>query len=204
MATRKIDTQIARDNLWREMPIKVRYFWFYLLTTDFSTTIGIFHLPLDIVATETDLTNDEIMEYLKFLVVKGLIDFCPQTSEIVIFNYPKYNVFGWNDYMRKMVFKELARVKNLDLISSLINYMQRYILERPNDPRVSYLNNVIWACSQVLKPKEKVGNQKENNKDKDRDSDKDNDSDNDNDKESWETLLGEMENGKEKISRNDN
>lgn len=181
MATRKIDTQIARDNLWREMPIKVRYFWFYLLTTDFSTTIGIFHLPLEIVQTETDLTKDEIIEYLKILTEKGIIKFSPSTSEIVIFNYPKYNIFGWNDYMRRMVFKELARVKNLSLVNELVEYIERYVLERPNDPRSAFLSNLIWACKQILKPKEKVGIQKENKKD--RDNENDNDSDNDNDEE---------------------
>ena len=190
MATRKIDTQIARDNLWREMPIKVRYFWLYLLTCEFTTTIGIFHLPLEIVSTETDLTKEEITEYLKILEEKGIIAYNETTSEIVIYNFAKYNIFGWNDFMRKLVFGELGRIKDLSLISKLVAYISRYVEERPNDPRSTYLSQLIWACNKTLKPKEKVHTQKEN---KEKDRDRDNDRDNDNDNE-WNKILNSPNN----------
>lgn len=194
MATRKIDTQIARDNLWREMPIKVRYFWLYLLTCEFTTTIGIFHLPLNIVSTETDLTLDEVNECIDTLKNKGIVDFAPNTSEIVIYNYAKYNIFGWNDFMRKQVFKELAKVKDLELINKLVVYIAKYVEERPNDNRSTYLSQLLWACDKVLKPKEKTPYKKENkNKDIDIDIDRDNDIDNDSDsykeKNKWDKIL---------------
>ena len=198
MATRKIDTQIARDNLWREMPIKVRYFWLYLLTCDFTTTIGIFHLPLNIVSTETDLTIDELKNCIETLKTKGIIDYEESTGEIVIFNYAKYNIFGWNDFMRKMVFKELGRIKSLALIDKLVAYISKYVEERPNDPRSTFLSNLIWACNKFLKPKEKDPYQKENKK-KDKDNDNDYDIDNDNEKDK-ESIQNEIE---DYLCRND-
>lgn len=198
MATRKIDTQIARDSQWKEMPIRVRYFWFYLLTTDFSTTIGIFHLPLNIVAAETDLDLIEIKQYLMELTDMGIVNYSPRTSEIVIFNYAKYNIFGWNDFMKKQVFKELAKVKNIELIKQLVDYISNYVVERPNDPRSTYLSQALWACKQVLKPKEKDYTQKEK-KDKDIDNyvdvDVDNyiDRDSGNLEEEWNELLKRLE-----------
>lgn len=190
MATRKIDTQIARDIQWKEMSIKVRYFWFYLLTTDFSKTIGIFYLPLDIVATETDLDISEIKQYLAKLTELKLLVYSPESSEVVIFNYPKYNIFGWNDFMKKQIMSELSTIKNLNLIKIIIFYLQNYVLTRPNDRRTQYLSKAISCCKKALKPYEKE-KEKTIDKDIDVDEDKDVDIDVDEDKDNMNEIIKE-------------
>lgn len=170
MATRKIDTQIARDSHWRDMSIRVRYFWFYLLTTDFSKTVGIFHLPLDLVSQETDLEVDEIKQYLMTLTDMHLLLYSPETSEVVIFNYPKYNIFGWDKSLEKQITNELSTIKNLNLIKIISSFIQNYILTRPNDRRSIFLSKVLTCCDKALQPfKEK---EKTLDKDKDKDEDK--------------------------------
>ena len=133
MATRKIDTKIARDSRWKEMPIRVRYLWFYLLTTDFSQIIGIFYLPLDMVAAETGLDIVEVKQYLMELTDLKMLLFSPDTSEVIIFNFPKYNIFGWNEYIKSQIENELATVKNLNLIKIMIDTLHKFIKKRTND-----------------------------------------------------------------------
>ena len=174
MATRKIDTQIARDSHWKEMPIRVRYFWFYLLTTDFSKTVGIFHLPLDIVSQETDLDISEIKQYLMTLTDMHLLLYSPETSEVVIFNYPKYNIFGWNKSLECQITNELSTVKNLNLIQIISSFIQNYIITRPNDKRSVFLSKVLGCCEIALKPLK----EKEKTLDKDKDEDKDKENEN--------------------------
>lgn len=199
MATRKIDTKIARDSRWKEMPIRVRYLWFYLLTTDFSQLIGIFYLPLDMVAAETNLELDEIKQYLMTLTDMHLLLFSPDTSEIVIFNYPKFNIFGWNDYIKAQVEKELSNVKNLNLIKIMRDTLKSFIFERTNDKyKSNFLYEAMKCCDRALKPyinsqeKEKSIKEKGLDVDKDVDLDVDNNGMNKKDlieKDKWEQMV---------------
>lgn len=178
MATRKIDTRIARDSRWKEMPIRVRYLWFYLLTTDFSQIIGIFYLPLDMVAAETNLGIDEVKQYLMTLTDMKLLLFSPDTSEIIIFNYPKFNIFGWNKYIKTQIENELSNIKNLNLIKIMRDTLNSFILERTNDKvRSSFLNEAMSCCDRALRPYEKEKSTKEKDLDVDKDVDLDKDLD---------------------------
>ena len=181
MATRKIDTKIARDSRWKEMPIRVRYLWLYLLTTDFSQIIGIFYLPLDMVAAETNLEIDEIKQYLMALTDMHLLLFSPETSEVIIFNYPKFNIFGWNKFIKTQIENELANVKNLNLIKLMRETLRTFILERTNDKyRSNFLSQAMDCCDKALKPyiasveKEKFIKEKGLDVDIDEDVDEDN------------------------------
>lgn len=184
MATRKIDTRIARDNRWKEMPIRVRYLWFYLLTTDFSQVIGIFYLPLDMVAAETNLDIDEVKQYLWTLTEMHLLLYSPETSEIIIFNYPKFNIFGWNKYMKSQIESELSNVKNLNLIKIMRDTLHTFILERTNDKyKSNFLNEAMACCDRALKPYDKSIEKEKFIKEKDLDKDLDVDKDVDLDEE---------------------
>ena len=160
------------------MPIRVRYLWFYLLTTDFSQLIGIFYLPLDMVAAETNLDIDEIKQYLMTLTDMHLLLYSPSTSEVIIFNFPKYNIFGWNKFIETQIENELANVKNLNLIRIMQDTLNRFILERTNDKsRAMYLDKALKCCEKALKPyiasieKEKSIKEKELDVDLDEDVD---------------------------------
>lgn len=135
------------------MPIRVRYLWFYLLTTDFSQIIGIFYLPLDMVAAETGLDIVEVKQYLMELTDLKMLLFSPDTSEVIIFNFPKYNIFGWNEYIKSQIENELATVKNLNLIKIMIDTLRKFIKKRTNDKvRASYLQKALKCCENALKP----------------------------------------------------
>lgn len=135
------------------MPIRVRYLWFYLLTTDFSQIIGIFYLPLDMVAAETGLDIVEVKQYLMELTDLKMLLFSPDTSEVIIFNFPKYNIFGWNEYIKSQIENELATVKNLNLIKIMIDTLHKFIKKRTNDKvRASYLQKALKCCENALKP----------------------------------------------------
>ena len=162
------------------MPIRVRYLWFYLLTTDFSQIIGIFYLPLDMVAAETNLEIDEVKQYLMTLTDMKLLAFSPETSEVIIFNYPKFNIFGWNEYIKAQIENELSNVKNLNLIKIMRDVLQSFINERTNDKvRCKFLNEAYKCCDRALRPYEKEKSIKEKGLDIDKDIDVDLDVDED-------------------------
>ena len=171
MAIRRIDTRIARDSQWKEMPIRVRYFWFYLLTTDFSSCIGIFYLPLEQVALDTDLSIEEIKMYLYKLKELDLIDYSPRTSEIAIWNYPRFNIFGWTSNMARLVEDELSVIKDLQLIKSMHKRLSRHIKSRPNDKSNEYLGNALKLFRKAIREEEPLkGEDKVKEKEKEKEN----------------------------------
>ena len=49
------------------------------------------------------LEIDEVKQYLMTLTDMKLLAFSPETSEVIIFNYPKFNIFGWNEYIKTQI-----------------------------------------------------------------------------------------------------
>jgi len=129
MINRKIDVDIWKDKKMRKdiSNLRVRYFWLFLLTCPLSTTCGIFKITFDEMSFYTDLDIDECKQYLMTLHDLNLIEYNTETEEIAIFNYPKYNIYGWTDQVSMLLTKELTAVHDQNLIRLMCKTMQRFI-----------------------------------------------------------------------------
>lgn len=129
MSNRKIDVDIWKDKKIKKdiTSFRVRYLWFFLLTCPLSTTCGIFKLTFEEMAFYTDLDIDECKQYLMSLHDLNLLEYNPATEEIAIFNYPKYNIYGWTTQVENLLNKELSNVKDINLIKLMCDSLTNFI-----------------------------------------------------------------------------
>lgn len=127
MATRMIATEMWQDSTMRRKikDITTRYVWLYLLTNSMSKTCGIFQMPLDMVSLETKLPEEKISLCIDELTKAELCYYCVDTEEIVIFNYPKYNVRNLGKPMIDCLSKELSFVKNRLLVDMMVEKLEK-------------------------------------------------------------------------------
>lgn len=142
---RLIDQKIWNSLRFRRniVDIKERYFWLYLLTCANSKSCGIFYLPIDTMVIESKLTENEIKEYLKKFQELNLIVYCYDYEEILIYNFPRYNIVRLGKPMEDCIRSELSLVKNTSLIAKMITFLQKYIDTRTNDKKIDTLKRIL-------------------------------------------------------------
>ena len=131
MAIRQVSTDLWLDTKWRKeiVSIKERYLWLYLMTCPLSKTCGIFHLPIEVIVMETKLDISEVWQYLNDLIENGMCAYNEKTEEIAIFNFYKYHIRNANKPIRDMLNKELAQVKDKNLIQMVVDNIESSISE---------------------------------------------------------------------------
>lgn len=144
-ATRMIATDLWQDQVWRRniKEIQVRYLWLYLLTCTMSKTCGIYHLPLDLASMETRLNDEELVRCLNVLIDNKMCVYSAETEEIAITNFPKYNIRNLGKPMVDCVSRELALVKNRELIKVLIDNLYKYSKNINDSNKVILIHNLI-------------------------------------------------------------
>lgn len=127
MATRMIATEMWQDNVIRKQikDITTRYMWLYLLTCTMSKTCGIFQLPLDFVALETKLSEEKVSYCIQELIKADLCFYSNETEEIVIYNYPKYNVRNLGKPMVDCLNIELSKIKDRSLVDKMVAKLEK-------------------------------------------------------------------------------
>lgn len=143
---RIIEPSIWTDIKWRKLikSTNERLFWFYLLTCPMSKTCGIFYLPIENMVLESRLREEQVEEYLKHFTEIGLIDYNYETEEIIIYNFPRYNIIRLGKPMEDCLKKELSLIKDIKLIEKMIAFIENYLTSRPNDIKKSnILNNIL-------------------------------------------------------------
>ena len=128
MAKRMISTELWEDMIWRNeiTNIETRYLWLYLLTNKNTNISGIYHLPLDIVALDTKLSLNALKSALNELVDKKLCDYSWKTEEIVIYNYPRYNINKLISPIADSISRHLHFVKDKSLIDKMYYSLSKY------------------------------------------------------------------------------
>lgn len=145
MAKRMVDTWLWNDQKWRleiENPY-LRYLWLYLLTCPNSQAIGIFYIPIETMSQDTKLDESDIKRYLMALTDYGLMYYSMQTEEIIIYNFPKYNIYSWGKPIVDMLNKEISKIKDTELIKRMIVHLTTYTKKHPNDKRTETLIKVL-------------------------------------------------------------
>lgn len=169
MAKRIVDSDLWADKKFRKeiRTFKARYLWVYLLTNAHCQSIGIYTISFDDMAYETLLSEDEVRQCLMQLTDLRLCDYDIETEEIVIFNFPKYNIASWGKPMVDKIKSELSNVKNTRFIERMAKYLKAYMRNQPNDKKALLIERVVPLFDEALKPLEEkereVIKEKDNN-----------------------------------------
>lgn len=129
---------IIRGQFWRDSYIvnssaNVKLVYLYLLTN--SNIIGIYELPLKIIAFETGLNLEEVEQVISTLINDGKIAYSTDTYEICIINWVKNNLTyslninqlnGVKNYIKSIKNKELLKYIKTDN-EKLNNIIKEYI-----------------------------------------------------------------------------
>lgn len=91
-----------------------KYFYLYLLTNPHTNLCGCYEISSKQMERETGYNQDAVKRILERMEkTHDVIRFCPQTNEILLLNFYKYN---WNGSpkSKKAIEKEIAQIKNED------------------------------------------------------------------------------------------
>jgi hypothetical protein len=104
-----------------------RYFYLYLLTNPHTQQCGIYEISIKHMEIETGYNKDTIEKLImKFENTYKKIKYSPETKEIVIINWLRYNFID-SPKVKNCIIKELDRVKDRDLIGYLYGIDMVYI-----------------------------------------------------------------------------
>ena len=91
-----------------------KYFYLYLCTNPHTTLAGCYEISLRQMSSELGYSMHSVENLLeRFEKVHGVIRFSPDTKEVLLLNWHKYN---WtdSDKFRKALYKEIETVKNAE------------------------------------------------------------------------------------------
>ena len=120
MATfRMVHTEFWNDpKVIEDMTPEDKYFFLYLLTNPNTTQVGIYQITKKQMAFDMGYSIETINSLLdRFINHHKLIKYNPQTREIAIKNWGKYNLRRGGKPMLDCVSSELKEVKDTSLIS---------------------------------------------------------------------------------------
>lgn len=117
---RKIEVCFWGDSDMLELTPEGKYFYLYVLTNPHTNLAGIYEISKKVMAFETGFNVDTIDKLIKMFEDKGKIAYDPETSEIFVINWLKYN---WTNSPKviKCIIQDLERVKSKKLISIFWN-----------------------------------------------------------------------------------
>lgn len=87
---RKIDTRVWSDLEFLAMGIKEKLAWLYLLTSEYTNLIGLFKLPIKIMAEVLTLKEDECISIMHKLEDRGMVVYDKKYSLVWIVKWLKY------------------------------------------------------------------------------------------------------------------
>ncbi len=91
-----------------------RYFYLYLCTNPHTNIIGCYELGMTNATVQTGYTKETISKLLeRFESVHKVIKYCPDTKEILLLNWHKYN-WTKSDKLDKPILSAIEKVKNPD------------------------------------------------------------------------------------------
>lgn len=95
----------------------------YLLTNQRTEQLGIFKLPINIMAIELEMPQEEIEVSIKNLENAGVIMYSYSTYEVAILNYNKYNIFRGGNATESCYNDMHKKVKDINLVKAVYDKM---------------------------------------------------------------------------------
>ena len=97
-----------------------KYFYLYLFTNPHTNLSGCYEISIKQVVSETGYSKETIENLInRFEKVHNVIRYSPDTKEILILNWHKYN-WTSSEKFRKPLWKELQQIKNHSFAEYLI------------------------------------------------------------------------------------
>lgn len=168
---RPVDTSFWTDDKVDDFSPEDKYFMLYLMTGPLTTQLGIYGISVKQFAFHLGYSLDTVRVLLdRFENKYGIIIYSQETSEIAIKNYLRHSIIKGGFPVRDCLIKEMAKVKNKDLIAKVFAHVKSY----------EDLNKTV--AEMIAEYEEKNGvlsysNSSKNNNEKDNENENDNEND---------------------------
>lgn len=122
---RIVDTAFWTDGKVDEFSPEDKYFMLYLMTSPFTTQLGIYGISVKQIAFQLGYSIDTVRVLLERFENKyEIIIYSQETSEIAIKNYLRHSIVKGGFPVRDCLIKEMAKVKNKDLIAQVFAHIK--------------------------------------------------------------------------------
>lgn len=158
-----------------EMTPEDKYFYIYLLTNPNTTQIGIYQITKKQMAFELGYSIESINSLVeRFENVHKVIKYNPQTREIALLNWGKYNLIKGGKPVLDCIEKELREVKDTSLIGLVAERIpngsiKNLFLQYANDTSYDTYHDTLddtWTIRTTLSGEKEKEKQKEKEKEK--------------------------------------
>lgn len=123
---RIVDSSFWTDGKIDEFSPEDKYFMVYLLTSPYSTQLGIYEISIKYVAMHLGYSMDAVKVLLdRFENKYGIIFYSPKTHEIAVKNYLRHSIIKGGAPVRDCLIKEMKKVKNKSLIERVFAHLKR-------------------------------------------------------------------------------
>lgn len=122
---RIVDTSFWTDGKVDEFSPEDKYFMLYLMTSPFTTQLGIYSISVKQMAFQLGYSMDTVRVLLERFESKyDIIIYSRETNEIAIKNYLRHSIIKGGFPVRDCLIKEMAKVKNKDLIARVFAHIK--------------------------------------------------------------------------------
>jgi len=120
MKYRFVHVSFWQDSEVLDLTPEQKYFFLYLLTNPHTTQVGIYEVSKKLMAFETGYHIETIEKLINAFTEMGKIHYDPETSEIFVVNWIKYN---WSNSPKviRTIIKDLENVKSKKLLAYFWN-----------------------------------------------------------------------------------
>lgn len=130
---RQLQTEFWQDDFVMELTPEERYFYVYLMTNSRTKQCGIFKVLKRLISVELGYDIGTVEKLIKKFVDYGKIIYSPETNELMIVNWMKYNYINSKNTLL-CINKELKQVKNKKFVMKFYDIC----LERNYDLRIIF------------------------------------------------------------------
>ena len=115
---RSVDTDFWNDEkVLDNFSPEDKYFWLYLLTNPQTKQLGIYKLPIKIIAFQTGYSVEAVKVLLdRFSRIYKVIKYNYETQEVAILNYLKWSIIRGGKPVEDCIKSDMEKVKDKDLI----------------------------------------------------------------------------------------
>jgi hypothetical protein len=140
--------KVVRESFWTDTKVvddfnkEDCYFFLYLLTSQYTNSLGVFHCSKKSISFETKLNEKEIDESIKRLEEHGVIKVSKETGEIVIMNYMRHGIVLGGKSIFSKLNNDFKTVKDRTLIPIIFKHLEKY------SDMVDTVKNFIKECKE--------------------------------------------------------
>lgn len=122
--------RIVNTDFWNDekvldsFSVEDKYFWLYLLTNPQTKQLGIYKLPIKIIAFQTGYDENAIKVLLdRFDKTYNVIKYNFETQEVAILNYLKWSIIRGGKPVEDCIKSDMEKVKDKSLITLVYNHL---------------------------------------------------------------------------------